>query len=258
MELFRGESRIQLGKKLIGLVHARAHPVMLLQGGPGVGKTTVVNYGKEALRQSGEFFVYPKSIEISVNSTRETIAAEYLAAMTTAAMAQSPERNWEQDPRWKEAYETISEVWKTGGLGVSGSFAGFGVGVTLTQVQKVAEVMPWETWKALLENVLEALLEQRRGFLLHLNNIDAVSDENPEKAQELFDAIRDLLTVDGIHTILCASSSFLDEVLADRQRVLDVVELVDTVPELPPEEFLDAVHARYDYSMTQKVNSSTP
>lgn len=245
LDLFAGESRKDLATKLSDFVVAGGSPLLLLEGAPGVGKTTLVNYSKAQLRSTQDFFIYPKRVEISSDSNRETLAAEFLAAMTTTALAAEPSVDWDDDPRWREAYETIADTWDTSGIGGGIQFAGFGANVTRTQVRKVAKHMSWEEWKALVSNILEAMKDHRRGFVLHLNNVDAVSDTNPEAVQSLFDESRDLLMLDGLNTIVCANERFRNEVIADRPRLLDVIQPLGNVGTLSSEEFIEAVQLRY-------------
>lgn len=247
MTLFRGKSRETVAKELVTQIRVGESPLLLLEGGPGVGKTSLVNFAKIILDEAQEYYVYPQRIEISAESTRESLAAELLAAMTTTALAVEPQAGWQDDPSWSDAYSAIADTWKQSGLGGGISFAGFGGSLTRTQVAQLAKIMPWETWRALVNNILTALTRQRRGFVVHINNVDAVSDERPEMVQRLFDESRELLILPGLHVILCASDDFRSEVLGDRQRLLDVITNITPIDQLTHEEFLDAVHARYEH-----------
>lgn len=251
LRLFKGKSRTEAAAEICARVTSGGSPILLLEGGPGVGKTTLVNYAKEQLAQAGKHYVYPHRIEISSDSTRESLAAEYLAALTTTALATEPKVGWDKDARWQAAYKTIADTWRASGLGGGVSFAGFGASLTRTQVTQLARIMPWETWRAMVENVLLALLDRRKGFVIHLNNIDAVSDEHPEVVRDMFDEARELLIQKGMCTIVCANDSFRGEVIADRQRLLAVITPIGPLDVLPVGEFVEAVRARYDHFALQ-------
>ena len=91
------------------------------------------------------------------------------------------------------------------------------------------------------------MLERRAGIAIHLNNIDAVSDSNPDAVRRVFDETREFLTMPGLTTLLCASPSFRDDVLSERQRLLDRMDIPAVIEPLPANEFIEAVHARYDH-----------
>lgn len=247
LDLLRGQSRLSAANEILTHIHSGGSPILLLESGPGVGKTTLVNYVKAHLADSGEFFVYPRTIEISAESTRETVAAEYLCAMTLAAITNDKEFDWAQDARWIQASQYITDVADSGQLGSSFTFAGFGVEFTNTRARQLARVLPWDTWRVLIENIAGAMLDRRQGFVVHLDNIDAVSDNDPGKVRQLFDEIRELLLTPGVTTIIAANPSFRSEVIADRQRILDVLTVLASFRELTPEEFTEVVSARYDY-----------
>ncbi len=253
LRLFKGESRLQASREIVGHVTAGASPILLLQGGPGVGKTTLVNHAKLKLASSREYYVYPQRIEISASTTREDLAAELLAAITTSALKTNPSADWQQDARWSEAYETIADTWEQSELGGGVEFAGFGASLTRAQVRQLAKITPWETWKALVRNLLQALTNRREGFVVHINNIDAVSDENPRKVRQLLDEARELLIQPGIVSILCASPAFQSDVIGSRQRLLDVITTLNPVERLRPFEFIEAVRARYQHFLADEA-----
>lgn len=244
-ELFKGQGRVAAARQLVAHVNAGGSPLLLVEGGPGLGKTSLVNYALAALDQARDFYVCPYLLEISASSTRESLAAEVLAAATSTALLAEPDGGWDRDARWREASTTVSETWRGSGFGGGINFAGFGATLSRTQVLQLARIMPWEAWKALVRNVLQAMLSKRKGLVLHLNNIDAVSDAHPEKVQQLFDEARELLILPGLQTILGASPDFRKEVIADRQRLLDVITTLGPLEQLTPSEFVEAVHARY-------------
>lgn len=213
---------------------------------------------KRDLQRTGQFFVYPNTIEISAESTRESLAAEYLSAMVTTALLTEPHAGWESDARWIDASRVISDsVVRTGG-GAGISFTGFGMNFSTGQARQLARILPWETWKSLIANILQAMMKRRRGFVLHLNNIDAVSDMAPEKVEQLFDETRELLLTPGLFTILAASHSFRDEVLADRTRLLDVVTPIADFQNLTPDEFREVIQARYDWAAADGKTVTRP
>lgn len=258
LDLFRGRDREEAAERLVAHVRSGTSSLLLLESGPGVGKTTLVNYAKAALSGSDRYYVYPERIELSRDSSRETLAAEFLSALTTTALTTEPEVGWTDDPRWEEAHDVIAETWENSGFGLGGSFAGFGASLTRTQVRKVAREMPWSTWVSLVEDVLEAMLERRDRVVLHVNNLDAVSDEDPDAVRRVFDESRELLVQEGLTMVLCASPSFRNDVISDRQRLLDVTTPVSRLTQLEPSEFLDAVAARYEYMARDQGSYTRP
>lgn len=246
LDLFEGDSRKDLAQRLVDLVVAEASPFLLLEGTPGVGKTSLINYARHQIDQEGSHYTYPFAIELGRDTTREQVAAEYLCAITTAAKTGDPDHPWEKDPRWSETLDFFTDTWRSHADGAGVSFAGFGANLSLTHVRQMAKHIPWESWNLLLRNLMEAIRERRRGVFIHLNNIDAVSDEDPAAVRRIFDECRDLLRVPGLQTVLCASPDFRKQVIADRQRLLDVIYPLGDLLPLQESEFMNLLNARYE------------
>ena len=109
MKLFRGESREAAAKAILRHIDAGDAPYVLLESGPGLGKTSLVNFVKHALVSSGRYYVYPGTLEISEESTRESIAAEYINALVVAAFESDATIDWTLDERWKTASKMVSD-----------------------------------------------------------------------------------------------------------------------------------------------------
>lgn len=244
IHLFRGGARQKEADKLVARILNSENSVRVIEGPSGIGKTTLANFVKSRL--AGDTAVYPDSVIVHPGTTTpERFAAEVLYATLIALRAHTRSadvrRDAEAEARGRIMDELVSSRERT--LDISHVL---GVSWTRSNVLKEAQERPFGDWRDALVRIRTIAASHGIGrIVIHVDNLDQATINDPDAVGELFGNVRDLLQLPGYHFLLCANEGFRQRALAGRQGVLDVIGAPIRPAPLSVGEVEELIEARY-------------
>jgi hypothetical protein len=212
-----------------------------IEGSPGVGKTTLVKRFKAQALENG-FFVADGFVSVLADDTNESLFGRVLGAVYDILLANRP--HTVEQPAMQAAQVLVRaarEKARSGGVSI------FGVGVSIGQ--NVSNTSPKDL---LLDGprVLRDLMElvaatDARGVLVHINNLENVSEAAMAAAGTILRDLRDLLFMhNGLHVVLVGTPDAIQATVAAHPQVRTTFS-IHTLDPMPPSDVHRMLEARY-------------
>lgn len=251
IHLFRGVAREKEADKLVNRILNSENSVRVIEGPSGIGKTTLASFVKSKLAGRDDTAVYPDSVIVHPGQTSpERFAAEVLYATLVALRAHEKGADLKREAEGEARGRILDELMTERDRAFELSYI-LGVSWTRTTLLKEARERPFGDWRDALVNM--QLVAESHGIgriVVHIDNLDQATLNDPDGVGELFSNVRDLLQLPGYHFILCANEAFRQRALAGRQGVLDIIGAPIRPARLTKSEVEDLVEARYkDYAL---------
>ena len=153
-----------------------------------------------------------KYISITQEHSSDALLGQLIYGIYDAILAYKS--SLAKDPAMEEARHFV-EVTQSHNIG--GSISVMGTGVGLSNSKTTSNPIGGLTLPA--PNIIESLLKcalnnNSKGVLLHLNNLENLSEANTEKAADLLRSVRDTgLMIDGLHLIIVGPTSAVQTVI---------------------------------------------
>ncbi len=212
-------------------------------GAPGVGKTTLVKELK-ALALADGYLTTDALVPILGNDTVSTVFGRVLGALYDTVVANRPHAI--DDPTLRDAQVLVRATrLGTGGGGVSV----MGVGATLTTGSTVLHPgdMMIDGPRVVRDLSRFVQASDARGVLLHLNNMENLTESDAQHAANLLRDLRDpLLLQNGLHFVLVGTTDAVTTVVNTHQQVRNTVSILRLEP-LDIAEVHAMLAARYAY-----------
>jgi hypothetical protein len=191
----------------------------IVQGSPGVGKTSFVNWLKSEIAAHG-VVTYEHPIRINADSTRTTFVADTLRTLAriraSSELSNGNDRFWERTARYLEGAELV---------GGSASFHGIGMGVTRSYVAPQA---PADSLYEHLGQAIGYLQDELNApVLLHVNNLENLED--PAATAILLRDLRDYLLLEGAHWVFVGALGIEDDVFRVHTQVSGIFPAAETL-----------------------------
>jgi hypothetical protein len=196
-------------------------------GLPGVGKTTLVQELKAVLL-ANDYFTTDDLIAIQPHDSTESVFGRVLGAVYDTILANRP--HTADHPAMRDAQVLVRASRLAGG---GGSFSAFGVGGGATKTQTV--ISP----KDLMidgPRVLRDLMRLVRGsdahgVVLHVNNLETLSEADASRAAEIFRGLRDpMLMHDGLHYVVVGTVEAVNTVVNSFQQIRNIFSTLTVAP----------------------------
>lgn len=246
IHLFRGEAREREAEKLVNRILNSDNSVRVIEGPSGIGKTTLASFVKSKLVERNDTAAYPDSIIVHPGPTSpERFAAELLYATLVALRAHEKGADLKGDAESEARGRILDDLVTTRDRNLELSYV-LGVSWTRSTILREARERPFGDWRDALVNM--QLVAESHGIeriVIHIDNLDQATLNDPDAVGELFSNVRELLQLRGFHFILCASEAFRDRALAARQGVLDIIGAPIRLSHLSKKEVEALVQARY-------------
>ena len=231
--------------KVIGSAESSRQAV---PGEPGLGKTSLVQYVKSRATEEG-YVAAPDPVSLMAEDTADRLLARlqryvyeaFLLTPLTAGMA-------ETEPM-RQARQLVN-AYRTSAAGGSLQYAGFGLGGQLgTAFHEGPFLAPAAVVPRLLAVLVETARkrhgEKFRGVVVHFDNLENLSEADAEKAGQVLRDLRDVLLIDGYHTLFVGTPDAIKAAIQHHAQLRGVFHQAEAVRPLTLEDVHALLRARY-------------
>jgi hypothetical protein len=198
-----------------------------IAGAPGVGKTTLVQALKAHLRPGG-YFSTVTHVSMLPDDTAGTLLGRIVASVYETILVNRPMTAG--NPAMQAA-QAMSRVTRSGSRGLNISAAGFGLGASSATSNSVPNDIMLDGPRV-LKNLLAILdTADARGVILHLNNLENLSEVEATSSADVLRSLRDVvLQCDYLHTLVVGTTGAVDTAINRHEQIRTLF----TVTVLPP------------------------
>jgi hypothetical protein len=207
----------------------------IIEGAPGVGKTSFVNRLKSDLARRG-IATYDRPIRIESRSTRSSFVADVLRTLVRIRLGLGLGNGsgiWAQTVRLLEGEDLV---------GGSVSVLGVGGGFSRSAAPQAPPDSLYEHLGAALE---ELSRELDAPIVLHVNNLESLTQESAAAAATLLLDLRDYLLLPGAHWVFVGASGIEDGIFRAHNQVSGIFPQALVLESLPPAAVERLLELRY-------------
>lgn len=208
----------------------------IIEGAPGVGKTSFVNRLKTDLARQG-IATYDRPIRIESKSTRSSFVADVLRTLLRIRLGMGLGNDtgiWAKTVRLLEGEDLMG-----------GNVALMGVGGGFTRSYAAPQVPPDSLYEHLGATLEELAQEIGAPVVLHVNNLEALTLERREAAATLLLDLRDYLLLPGAHWMFVGASGIENSIFRAHSQVSGIFPQALVLEPLPPAEVERLLELRY-------------
>lgn len=224
-----------------------------IRGPIGVGKSTLAQHIKAEAAPAG-ILSTPAAVSVSSALTVDQLCALVLRSVLDALLGEAPKkaalrRRIESAEVVLQASQLVRIYQATTGNSGGLTFAGFGssAGRTTTLVTPAAatpSLMIPGLLRELASLAREAL--NRSAILVHLNNLENLTEPNAERAAQLLRDIRDIcFMIEGYHWLIVGTDEAVRTVIDAQPQLATVFSTPPALAPLSETEFLELIRRRY-------------
>lgn len=210
---------------------------IVVEGEPGVGKTTFVNYHRQLWESAADHRLLSPLTEISVREdwSERDFLLSLLSSLSARLRLDMGEKAFDKDAVLRKI-TAITGVHVEKGHGFSGSISiigtGGGFGRSSNSTVKVGEITN-DQLRELLTGLI-ALIQTRgfAGVVFHLDNLELLTRKGPQNLRDFFENIRDVLQEPGAYFIFVGHEGMFQQVITPLPRVRSI--FFDTPVHLEP------------------------
>lgn len=218
-----------------------------ISGAPGVGKSSLAQYIKAQASASG-ILSTPDPVALGHADDLDTVATRILGYVYQAIVA-----NGDAETRRQDAVEDVRQLvrtFRTTALsgGISTPVGGLSLGGSKTYITP-STARPSTVLSDLLRRLAIVVREHlgANGVLVHINNLENLSEADAERAARLIRDLRDqALLIDGYHWLLVGTTDAIRKVVYSTDQVRTVVEGPRFLPPLPLDDVFAMLARRYE------------
>jgi hypothetical protein len=217
LQLFVGRQRER--QLLLTTIGSSASSRQAVAGRPGIGKTTLVQTVKADAQAEG-YWSSDEIIPISTEGASEHLLGQLVSGVYDAVLANCPTAAGSEV---KAAQQLVRGIRLRGG-GFTVSAFGFGAGGSQSEsVATPPGALLLEGPRVLRDLLRYAIGQGARGIVLHLNNLENLSEADASRAADLLRGIRDqALLHDGLHLIVVGTTDAVRTVVQSHTQIRSV------------------------------------
>lgn len=239
------DAELQLGLRQLG--DGRSSRV-IVEGAPGIGKTSFVNKLKAEVARAG-MLTHAEPIRVVADSTVLSFVADVLRVLLRIRTAGGLDADsfWTRTARLVEGEDTIA-----------GGFTLGPVGVSYQGGRIPAEAPLGNLYDVMAEAVDRLSRENGARVLLHVNNLENLSDADAEHAARLIRDLRDFVMIAGTHWVFVGASGVDHAVFREYEQVSGIFPLPVTLEPLNAAEVAELLRKRYEHLAREGVGVVAP
>ncbi|HEX6747578.1 MAG TPA: AAA family ATPase [Longimicrobium sp.] len=221
---------------------------IVVEGAPGIGKTSFVNKLKAELSSAG-MLTHAEPVRIVADSTVLSFVADVLRVLlrVRSAALLPVDAFWTRTARLVEGEDTMAGGVTLGPVGVS--FQGGRV---------PAEAPLGTLYEVVAEGVDRLARELSTGILLHVNNLENLSESEASQASRLMRDLRDFLLLPGAHWIFAGASGVDDTVFRAYDQVAGIFPEPIVLNALTQAEVSELIRRRYAFLTVNRTAMVPP
>lgn len=218
-----------------------------IQGAPGVGKTTLVNHVKSQVADSG-YVANAATISVASASTAEEMLLKILTSVHDALVARDVTL-FNHEPM-REVRQLLHAE-RSGSFSLSATLpgiggAGAGAGQQRHTGAGALTVQPARLLRKLSDLAVDHL--GTPGVLIHLNNLENLTDADRDSAARIVRDLRDVaLMQDGFHYLLVGTDDAIRTIVAAQEQLRSVFHAPAPLAPLTHEQVVALLEARYHH-----------
>ncbi len=256
LSLFVGRAR-EL-KQLQATIHGAGQnaSVQAIAGAPGVGKTTLVKELKALALASG-YFTTDSYVPILPGDTPEALFGRVLGVLYDTILANRSQTS--SNPAMSDARVLVRATRLTSG-GVSISLPGLGgLGGSRSSSMIIPKDMMIDGPRVMRDLVRMVQGSDAQGVLLHLNNLENLSESDATQAAETLRALRDVMLLhNGLHYVIVGTTDSVNLAVNTHAQIRSIVSTLLLAP-LSVDEVMQLLQARYNHlRVNQKTAAVAP
>jgi hypothetical protein len=241
LRLFVGRQRER--QLLLTTIGSSASSRQAVAGRPGIGKTTLVQTVKADAQAEG-YWSSDEIIPMSAEGASEHLLGQLLSGVYDAVLANCPTA---AGPAVEAAQQLVRSIrLRGGGLTLSA----FGMGLGGSQSESVATppgALLLDGPRVLRDLLRYATGRGARGIVLHLNNLENLSEADASRAADLLRGIRDqALLHDGLHLIVVGTTDAVRTVVQSHTQIRSVFSNPLVLEPLELDEVKQLLAHRYE------------
>ena len=212
----------------------------VVQGDPGVGKTSFVNRLKADLAAAG-VLTHEHPVRITSDTRRATFVADVLRTLVRIRLTREPRSSKKSDTFWKKTVRLLEGEELMGG---SVSALGVGAGVTRGYI---APQVPGDSLFDHLGQALRTLANELGApVLLHVNNLENLTAEGARETAVLLRDLRDYLLLPA-HWVFVGATGIDDSLFRVYPQVGGIFPEAETLQPLDAGEIEELLDRRYAF-----------
>lgn len=233
-----------------------------IRGPVGVGKSTLAHVIKARARTKFGLLAHPDAI--SSDSTDELlirILRYTLSALFTAVTDGAADTVFKDVGPVQEARRLVLQYRETTSIGGGLNVHGLGVsGSRSTATHLPPQAMPRLLVPSLLANLRNVAGAQFGidGFMIHLNNLENLSDTQEQTAPLVVRDLRDLLLEEGFHWLLVGTDDALRIIVDAQPQVRGIFPPPRSLAALTTDDVLTILQRRYDALRVDRSQPAIP
>lgn len=249
MELFIG--RTSEARRILTQIGSSASSRQTVEGRPGVGKTTLVQYVKTEVA-AAKVLSHAEPVRIEALDTTEVFLVKMLSYVYETLLGAGGKKIEKLD-----AMKTAKQIVRTFRVIDASVQAGFQIpqlGINLSggrssQLSNASTASPSLTVSPLLRE-LWRLASQKldaRGILVHVNNFENLDDAAQTQAGVVLRDVRDMMLFEGYHYILVGTTQAIRSAITPHPQLRSVFSISDELESLAVNDVHRILQARYKF-----------
>lgn len=232
-------------KRLLEAIGSSGSSRQAVGGAPGVGKTTLVQSVKSDALQAG-YWATDRLVPFYPEDTSDAVLGRLLSGLYEAVLTARPSAA--SNPAMQAAQQLV-RVSRLESGGVSLSILGIGGGVSRGAAAATpAGAMLLDGPRIIRDLLALARDGGARGVVLHLNNLENLSERHAKHAAEILRSLRDIVLLqEGLHIILAGTGDAVVTVIGTHAQVRHVFTTPVTLDPLPIKDVQSLLDARYHH-----------
>lgn len=214
-----------------------------LYGSPGIGKTTLVKQVKARALTDG-YLTTDSFVPLVADETSEGLFGRVLGAVYDTILANRPAT---VDHPAMQAGQALVRTARERARGGGASAFGFGVSVSQSVNATVPRDMLIDGPRVLRDLMTLVRQSDAQGILLHINNLENLSDADANRAGTVMRDLRDpMLMHNGLHIIIVGTQDAIHATVMAFPQVRTTFSVLPLNP-LGRDDVRALLHARYDH-----------